>query len=105
MLGLHGLNGPVQESASALLQSLFNRKETSWEYENGEPRQVARDLFTLNIATALFVQEAYPILTSYRDTVTDHFRAELFSLDFNAACRKKSHPSPSRSTSTGPSCS
>ncbi len=85
VLGLHGLNGPAQESASALLQSLFNRKETSWEYENGEPRQVARDLFTLNIATALFVQEAYPILASYRDTVTDHFRAELFSLDFNAA--------------------
>ncbi len=85
VLGLHGLNGPVQESASALLQSLLNRKETEWEYASGEPREVERDLFTLNIATALFVQEAYPILASYRDTVTDHFGAELFSLDFKAA--------------------
>ena len=58
VLGLHGLMGPVQESASALLQSLLNRTETWWEYESGEPREVARDLFTLNIATALFVQDA-----------------------------------------------
>ena len=85
VLGLHGLNGPVQESASGLLQSLLNRKTTEWEYASGEPREKKRDLFTLNIATALFVQEAYPILASYRDTVTDHFRAELFSLDFEAA--------------------
>ncbi len=86
VLGLHGLNGPVQESASALLQSLLNRKRTEWEYgRTGEPQEVERDLFTLNIATALFVQEAYPILASYRDTVTEHFRAELFSLDFKAA--------------------
>ena len=85
VLGLHGLDGPVKEGASALLQSLLNRKETEWEYASGEPREVERDLFTLNIATALFVQEAYPILPSYRDTVTEHFRAELFSLDFEAA--------------------
>ena len=85
VLGLHGLNGPVQESASALLQSLLNRKTTEWEYASAESREVERDLFTLNIATALFVQEAYPILASYRDSVTDHFRAELFSLDFKAS--------------------
>ena len=86
VLGLHGLNGPLQEGASALLQSLLNRKTTEWEYGSaGEPQEVVRDLFTLNIATALFLQEAYPILASYRDTVTDHFGAELFSLDFKAA--------------------
>ena len=91
VLGLHGLMGPVQESASALLQSLLNRTETWWEHESGEPREVARDLFTLNIATALFVQDAYPILASYRDTVTDDFRAELFSLDFEAAAEAAGH--------------
>ena len=85
VLGLHGLSGPVPESASALLRSLLNRTETSWEYASGEPREVARDLFTVNIATALFIQDAYPILASYRDTVTDHFKAELFSLDFKVA--------------------
>ena len=85
MLGLHGLNRPAEESASELLESLLDRKTTEWEYSSGEPREVDRDLFTLNIATALFVQEAYPILASYRDTVMDHFRAELFSLDFRAA--------------------
>ncbi|MFB3112731.1 MAG: serpin family protein [Gemmatimonadales bacterium] len=87
VLGLHELSGPVQESASALLQSLLNRRRTEWEWSDAsaESREVERDLFTLNIATALFVQEAYPILASYRDTVTDHFRAELFSLDFKAA--------------------
>ena len=85
VLGLHGLNGPAEESVSELLESLLNRKTPDWEYSSGEPREVERDLFTLNIATALFVQEAYPILASYRDTVMDHFRAELFSLDFKAA--------------------
>ena len=29
VLGLHGLSGPVPESASALLRSLLNRTETS----------------------------------------------------------------------------
>ena len=91
VLGLHGLMGPVQESASALLQSLLNRRETFSEYEDGQSWEVERDLFTLNIATALFVQESYPILASYRDTVTDHFRAELFSLDFEAAAEAAGH--------------
>ena len=91
VLGLHGLNGTVTESVSGLLESLFNRKTTEWEYSSGEPREVERGLFTLNIATALFVQEAYPILASYRDTVTDHFRAELFSLDFKAAAEAAGH--------------
>lgn len=87
VLGLRGLNGPVQESASALLQSLLVRRGTEWDWSDpgAERQEVERDLFTLNIATALFVQEAFPILASYRDTVTDHFRAELFSLDFKAA--------------------
>lgn len=50
-----------------------------------------RDLFTLNIATALFVQKAYPILASYGDAVTDHFRAELVSLDFKASVYTEGH--------------
>ena len=91
VLGLHGLNGPTEESVSELLESLLNRKTTEWEHSSDEPREVERDLFTLNIATALFVQEAYPILASYRDTVTDHFRAELFSLDFKAAAEAAGH--------------
>ena len=85
VLGLRGLSGTAEESASELLESLLDHKTPDWEYSSGEPREVERDLFTLNIATALFVQEAYPILASYRDTVMDHFRAELFSLDFKAA--------------------
>ncbi|MCZ6501048.1 MAG: serpin family protein [Gammaproteobacteria bacterium] len=92
-LGLHELSGPVQECVSALLQSLLNRKITEWEWSDAseESQEVERDIFTLNIATALFVQETYPILASYRDTVTDHFGAELFSLDFKAATEAVGH--------------
>jgi serpin B len=47
--------------------------------------QVERDDFVLRLATGLFAQEGYPLLSSYRDNLRAQFHADLRSLDFALA--------------------
>ena len=57
--------------------------EETWDDVTGDVRTVERESFRLSLATALFVLEAYPLVTEYCDALSDAFAADFFSVDFN----------------------
>ena len=72
-------------TAAELGLSLAPRSERGeiWNKETRTFSSVGREAFRLSLATALFVQEAYPIHTDYLEALADAYRADLFSVDFS----------------------
>lgn len=83
-LGVDADLGSLGSAVSELLGALESRTMTEFEFVAGssEMRSVKREAFRLTLATGLFVEEAYPLHSTYRDLLTTSFRTDWFSLRF-----------------------
>lgn len=79
--------GGVGAGMSDLLHVLRPRtaEKRAWSAERGTMERVDEDLFRLALATALFVQERYPLHAGFPRELDDVYDAELFSVSFDDA--------------------
>ena len=86
VLGISETDQPTLAATAAELRlSLESRsvREEIWDEETRTFSSAGREAFRLSLATALFVQEAYPIHTDYLEALSDAYRADLCSVDFS----------------------
>jgi serpin B len=84
LLGLPRDDPSYAPRVAGLLEGLSRRRGQAWEEDErtGEGRVVERDIFTLRIANALFVQSGYSIEIAYREALASQMETDMVELDF-----------------------
>ncbi len=93
VLGVDGVPDDLGSHVSELRAALERRTVIypEWDAASYESRDVERDTLLLTLATALFVEERFPLQTDYCALLEESFGADFFSLAFadpTAAARR-----------------
>lgn len=84
VLGLDTVDESFPTQLGALLATLLDRRGVDWEWrdevENMQP--VESDLFTLRVASGLFVHAPHAVRARYSDVLGSELQTDVFTVDF-----------------------